>query len=150
MRRYLYESRIKGGEKHSPFPLGSFSGKTFVFVLKFHLPIPCAGGSYLSSTTSPLPALPPPLIPPFNADHPLLLAFPPSLLTSPSLPPPPLLLAPLAPDVLPAIQAAMSKFCSGFPPVAPVLRMLFFCCSSNSARVSGSTAGEKRFSRNSM
>lgn len=33
----------------------------------------------------------------------------------------------------------MSKFCSGFWAEAPPERMLFFCCSSNSARISGST-----------
>ena len=48
--------------------------------------------------------------------------------------------SPLPPPlVFPAIQAAISKFCRGFPADAPPESILFFCCSSNSARISGST-----------
>ena len=43
------------------------------------------------------------------------------------------------PAVFPAIQAAISKFCNGFAVLAPPLSMLFFCCSSNSFFISGST-----------
>lgn len=85
-----------------------------------------------------------------SQNHPLLLTLPPLALAPPEppLPPPPpppplpssTDFSPLAlPVVFPAIQAATSKFCSGFAALAPPLRILFFCCSSNSFFISGST-----------
>ena len=71
---------------------------------------------------------------PRSSTHPLLLLVPPPFSSSASF------LFPLsAPEVFPTIHAAMSKFCSGLAPLAPPDNTLFFCCSSNSARISGST-----------
>lgn len=98
--------------------------------------------SFTANVTSPLTGLiaPTKMLSQGTArqPHPLLLTFPPD----PGPAPPPSLLCslPLVPAVFPAIQAAISKFCNGFCVFAPPLNILFFCCSSNSFRISGSTA----------
>ena len=71
-----------------------------------------------------------------RVNYPLLLAL--AALPLP-VPVPSSWLCSALPAVFPAIQAAISKFCSGFAVLVPPLNMLFFCCSSNSAFISGST-----------
>lgn len=68
------------------------------------------------------------------SSHPLL--FPP---LPPSSPPPRACPLPPIPAVFPAIHPAISKLLSGFWPAAAPLRGLFFCASSNSFFISGST-----------